>query len=80
MLVYYAGIFDLHLYKSNKMANTLPIHLPYHEFQNLNSGINPTAKFEIIEEIKKGEVYIVSHEGVEYRLVVDEHDNLSLTH
>ena len=54
------------------------VFLPYHTFMDLDSGTSPTAKWEVIEEIKRGKTYIVTLEGKELILSIDNDNNFVL--
>jgi hypothetical protein len=59
--------------------NEYTVYLDFETFTNLSSGLNPTAKWEVTNNIKNAtKEYIVKHEGVDYRITLDEKDNLIL--
>jgi len=60
--------------------NKEKVYISYSDYESLNSGINPTAKWQVIEDIKIGKEYIVERAGSEFRAKVDEAENLILEH
>ncbi len=59
--------------------SAISTHLSYQSYQDIESGINPTAKWEMVEEIKRNKQYIVNLDGLEYIVVLDQEENLCLT-
>lgn len=54
------------------------VYIEFSTYQDLISGTNIIALLAVIEEIKQGKIYILTNEGIERRITVDENDNLTI--
>ncbi|GGB14517.1 hypothetical protein [Puia dinghuensis] len=73
-LIHEGDIEDIRLYD----LSGKPVYLDYSAFQDLTSGQNPTAVWEVIREINANKFYIVTQERVQYKLVLGKDGELKL--
>ncbi len=55
-----------------------PIQMDYETYATLKNGNHATAQAEVMENILKGQVYIVTYEKQEHQIIIGDSNHLRL--